>query len=365
MALTTPILLSKVAFDATAETTFNFQSIGGDQVVKNRLIIRNNSTNAIVYEQEQVSFQLRHIVPLNTLTNGTYYLAQIKTYNAGGDSSSYSQPIQFWCYTQPTISFTNIPVGNIIGNSSFAFNAQYDQLQDELLNSYIFKLYNVSQSLLSSSDILYVGSSVPPPTTISYTFSGFDDNTVYYIECTGQTINGTPITTGKVQFTVDYIQPNVFTVLALENNKCDGYITIDSNIILVEGESNPSPPTYISAKEVNLTQNGSWVKWSQGFDISNDFTMRIWGRSFTDYSTICTLSSATSEIKINYSKGYFNGGANMNAYIELVALDKTSEHYYTYSNNITLPLTTEQLFVWIRRINNVFEVILENRGVIV
>lgn len=362
MALTTPILSSKVAFDATAQSIFTFQSVGGDQVVKNRLLIKNNNTGVIVYEQEQTSFILQHIVPLNTLTNGVYYQAQVKTYNSGGSSSSYSQPIQFWCYTTPTLAFTNIPIGNIVGNSSFAFVCQYDQTQDELLNSYVFNLYNSSQSLLSTSNILYVGSSVLPPTNLTYTFAGFDDNTAYYIECVGQTIEGTSITTGKVAFTVDYIQPNIFTILALENNACAGYITIDSNIVLIEGESNPSPPTYIDNEKVDLTQNGSWVKWSQGFNISNDFTMRIWGSNFTDNSTICTLSSALGNIIIKYSKGYFDGDADATAYIELICTDQTSSPYYTYSNNITSPLSTDQLFIWVRRINNMFEVKLENRG---
>ena len=51
MALTTPILYSQVAFDATNAQTFNFGVIGGDQVTQNRLVIINQSTGSTVYNQ--------------------------------------------------------------------------------------------------------------------------------------------------------------------------------------------------------------------------------------------------------------------------------------------------------------------------
>ena len=42
--MVTPTLLQHIAFDSTTETNFPFNSIGGNQVVKNRLQILNNST---------------------------------------------------------------------------------------------------------------------------------------------------------------------------------------------------------------------------------------------------------------------------------------------------------------------------------
>ena len=49
MALIRPILYSTSAFDATASKIFNFNVSGGDQVVKNRLVISKQSDNTIEY----------------------------------------------------------------------------------------------------------------------------------------------------------------------------------------------------------------------------------------------------------------------------------------------------------------------------
>ena len=48
MALTTPILYTVNAFDATQEQVFNFNVLGGNQVTANTLTIKNNATLSIV-----------------------------------------------------------------------------------------------------------------------------------------------------------------------------------------------------------------------------------------------------------------------------------------------------------------------------
>ena len=88
--VTKPILYSIDAFDATQSATFTFYSTGGNQVVKNQLIIRNNTTNQIVYQQFVDSFKFEHTVPPNTLTNGTYYNASVITYDAQGEAHQQS-----------------------------------------------------------------------------------------------------------------------------------------------------------------------------------------------------------------------------------------------------------------------------------
>ena len=131
MALTTPILYSQVAFDATNAQAFVFGVIGGDQVTQNKLTITNQSTNEVVYDQTQTSYSFVHTVPANTLTNGVYYSAYLITYDANGNASSQSNSIQFFCYSTPSFQFTNLPIGNIITNSSFAFEVTYNQSQGE------------------------------------------------------------------------------------------------------------------------------------------------------------------------------------------------------------------------------------------
>ena len=245
MALTTPILYSQVAFDATNSQTFNFGVIGGDQVAQNRLVIINQSTGVTVYNQVQTTYSFVHTVPANTLTNGVYYSAYLITYDANSNASPQSNSIQFFCYSTPSFQFTNLPIGNIITNSSFAFEVTYEQAEGELLDTYSFTLYNASQSQISTSGIKYIGSSVAPPTSINYTFSGFSDQTSYYIRANGQTEQGTLVDTGLIAINVAYVKPNIFSIIELSNNCQGGYINIKSNLIEIRSSSNPSPPVYV------------------------------------------------------------------------------------------------------------------------
>ena len=68
MSMTRPIGSTINAFDATTNHTFYFTSSGGNQVVYNRIIIRNNTTNVIVYNNLVESYKFEHIVPRGTLT---------------------------------------------------------------------------------------------------------------------------------------------------------------------------------------------------------------------------------------------------------------------------------------------------------
>lgn len=363
--LTTPILSQQVAFDATNAQTVFFNVVGGSQVVSNRLVIKNNTTLATVYDATQVTFKFEHTIPAGTLVNGTNYIMQVQTFDASANASALSNTVQFFCFTAPTIAFTNIPVGNIIENSNYTFEATYDQLEDELLNSYTFKLYGASQSELASSGVIFVGSATPPPTALSYNFAGFDDNGVYYVEVLGQTVNGTSVTTGKVQITVNFVKPNVFAIVELQNNCDAGNITISSNIVVIEGSSNPDPPTYILDEEVDLTTEGTWVKWDTGFSISDNFTIRIWGRSFAQYEDILNIwgteyAQADNQITLTYM--YDTDSAKI--YVTLKAKQNGIDPYVVFSNEIDPPLSTEQVFIWVRRINNVYDLIIENLGVV-
>ena len=127
MALSQPILYTQDAFDATQATVFRFNVMGGSQVVANTLTIKNNATLQQVYSQSQSTYQFVHNLPANTLTNGTYYQAYINTQDASGDTSPQSNIIQFYCYSEPTFEFDDIPTNHIIPNSSFNFQVNYNQ----------------------------------------------------------------------------------------------------------------------------------------------------------------------------------------------------------------------------------------------
>ncbi len=358
MALTTPILYTVNAFDATQEQVFNFNVLGGNQVTANTLTIKNNATLSTVYSATQTTFKFEHTLPANTLTNGTYYQATLTTKDAQGNISNASAPIQFYCYSQPMFEISNMPASNVITNNSFAFTVTYNQAQGEILNAYVFNLYSASGALISTSNTMY-NTNTSLPLNISYLFSGFEDKTTYSIEVNGVTVNGTQITTGRIPFTTDYTKPNMFSFLFLTNNCKGGYITIKSNAIGIDGKSNPEVPTYIDNQEVDLRADGSYVEWAKGYTVTDDWTMRLWGRDFTPNSEIFRFSNAdgdiiTIEYHVDETQCWFELRAKHNDWLW---------GYVTESAHIALPNETEQVFCWLRRIDNLYDLRIENRGV--
>lgn len=356
--LTTPILYSVPAFDAQNSFVFQFASIGGSQIIANTLTIKNNATLTTVYSETQTTFKFEHILPANTLINGTYYQAVLTTRDAQGNESNASAPIQFYCYSQPMFEISNMPSGNIVTNSSFAFTVTYNQTQGEILNAYVFNLYSVSGALISTSNTMY-NTDTSLPLNISYLFSGFEDNASYSIEVTGVTVNGTQITTGRIPFTTNYTKPDMFSFLFLTNNCKGGYITIKSNVIGIDGVSNPEPPIYIDNQEVDLRADGSYVEWHNGYVIADNWTMRLWGRDYTPNTEIFRFSNINNDIvTIDYCAD------DTYCWFELrVKHGDWLWGYVTESSHIALPTSTEQVFCWLRRIDNLYELKIENRGV--
>lgn len=352
MALTRPILYSLSAFDATEEHIFYFNVIGGDQVVKNKLVITKQSNNQVVYEDIQTTFAFRHIVPANTLENGEYYSVVVITYNILNEESLPSNGIQFYCFSNPSFDFINIPTGNVINNATYNFIVEYDQNENEGLNSYTFNLYDAQRSLLTSSGLLYVGGQSITPLSVNYTFSGLGDNNTYYVQAVGNTIHGIQVDTGLILIGVKYVSPNVFSIIDLHNNCEGGYITVQSNLIAINGQSNPSPPNYVDdGTVVDIKGEGEYVLWNTGYNITGDFTASLWGRDFNDNSRIITLTNGNQTLTINYRKN--EDGLN---YVELI-VQEGYIIYYIYSTPIYV-YPNDKIQIWFRRVGYLYEIYL-------
>lgn len=359
--LTRPTLISTPAFDATQSHTFTFTVYGqGQQVVANRLVIRNQTTNETVYDEKQETFRYEHIVSANKLTNNTYYNAVITTFDANDNESTESVPIQFWCYSSPVLTITNMPATNIVENASYTFQFTYTQAENEPLNSYVVNLYSAAQTLISTSNTVYVTDGTPPYSG-SYLFTGLSNSTEYYIEIVGSTINNTTVTTGLQQFSVRYAHPDVFALVELVNNCKGGYISVTSNIVLIEGTSNPDPPTYIDNKEVDLREDGSWVEWNSGYTISGDFLSRSWFRDPNVNTELIRFSNAQGQtISVIYREGYEDVDAtDLQGYMEVYVNSMNEDFsYYIFSNFVDIPDpedATKSYSFWLRRVNNIYQ----------
>ena len=368
MALTTPILNSVAAFDATKAHTFTFSVTGGSQAVANRLIIKNNATLAEVYNQQVTSFQFAHTVPAGTLQNNTYYQVTVQTYDASGDTSPVSQPVQFYCYSEPILSFTNLPDGNVIPSNSYNFEVTYTQAEGETLNSYYFVLYDAQGIEISNSGTLYVGSTAPPPTVLSHIFTGFEDKSTYSIQVFGQTVNNTVIQTARQALTVNYSVPGIYSPIELVNNCQGGYITMHSVLSSILGKSNPDPPTYVdNDTAVDVTADGAYVEFDSGFSIDSDFTASLWGRGFVKNKAIVTMSDTSGN---TMTVGYWRDcdtpdsiGLLDLVYADLSVIDSNGHTYYICTPSAYEPFGDDKkMQIWFRRIGALYDIRLEIEG---
>lgn len=339
MALTTPTLMQQNAFDATQAHVFTFNVYSGSQITGSKLTIKDNATLTTVYEGTETSYAFQHTVAANTLTNGTYYQASIQTMDAQGNLSPASNIIQFYCYSTPTLVFNNIPAANIIPGASFAFEAKYSQAENEALDSYVFNLYTTAGTLISTSGQLY-NTTTTVPTIFAYTFSGFNNGEDYLIEVNAVTVEGTQITTGRQTIFVQYSQPGMFSSLYLTNNCENGYITVQANVIGINGESDPTPPNYttLGNETVVVLEGDQYVQWTSGYEIPENYTLRIWGLFGDDL---------TKEIKNRANSAYipvvYLSNSQKN-YVEIgVRYDFTYDSYgYLSALKVTPCLTVKQ-----------------------
>lgn len=361
--LTTPILYEIVAFDAKKQQVFEFNVISGSQVTANRLIIKDNFSGDVIYDETVETFAFKHTIPADSLVNDNYYIAQVQTYDRDRNNSLLSNPIQFYCYTTPVITLTNIPEDGVINNSNYTFYASYMQIEGEKLESYSFNLYDFNGEKIDSSGVKYLGGSMPP-VLLSHTFTGLEDNHRYFIDAQGMSVNGTVTSSGLHPISVEYNTPNVYSSILLENDCDQGWIKISSSLLLLDGESNPTPPKYINKQKVDLTKEETYVQWVKGYSIDADFTFSAWCERLNPNSTIVIIKNKndSNKIKNRIQLSYFveeteNGEE---AYVEALCYSESDIPYCIYSNYIPLPLNTDTLFIWLRKKNNLLSLELRN-----
>lgn len=362
MALSTPILYDIQAFDATKEYIFEFQYTG-DQAFKNKLVIRDNITNNVVYEEIQTTFQLQHILPADTLTNRIdAYNAKIQVYNVSDISSAESQAKLFYCNTTPVFWITNIQEDDVVSSSSFSFFLEYSQEQEVKLSGYQGFLYDSFNKLLyttesKNNDDLY------------FSVSGLEDNGIYYIQAKGYTLNGYVVETELIKFTVNYLRPAAFSIVQAENQKNKGRIKITSNVQPIDGETNQIPSKFLLNTWIDLRQDGSYVKYKEGISILSDFTIGLIVNNLIKHKVFFIMSedsnsSLPSQCKLTLLYGendiYTSDGDFENrAYIMLSYYYNTDLKHVVFSNLFNPPYPYDEFKLYVKRKDGRFSVYVD------
>ena len=282
--LKTPVITPFVPINATQINTIKFSYTGSNQVVKNNLVIEDLNGN-IIYNQTQNTFSFSHTLPLNSLTNGNSYRVKIRVADISNTWSSFSDSVIFYALSSPTLSILSIDGQGKVYNQTVIFQTSYTHPDNELLQSYQYKLYDNNQNLLMSYQVKYSDGS----TTLNEEITGLNNNTVYYIEVLVTTVKGQLATTSKIQFIPYYAVPKMASGIRVENIKEQGAVEVHLSgkqvvLKLYDNNMNLIPTELIIYQDndkLDLTnlngKNYFELGTSENFEINqSDFVLQFW-----------------------------------------------------------------------------------------
>jgi len=347
-----PVLYLIDTFDATQEKQIKFKWVGS-QSFGNVCEIRENYNDTIVYQATQSTMQLTHTIPAGILTNGILYNVRIASIDVDGNISDYSNPALFYCFSTPTFNFTNVTENQVIKNSSYQTYLEYFQPEGEMLNTFEVILYDLSKSIINSSDLIYYGVN-----ELSYMLNDLEDNQSYYIRAIGITTTGMKIETDYIYFSVNYEQPSIYSILSLENISKEGYVKLQSNIKIVECHTEKDP-IYIDDEYIDLRDDILTI--DDGFSLDNNFVINFSGYNFSE-GLLMQLFDGVNTINLYYRTGIYDINNNVKkAFIELLT-PVSFTYYCCFSNYIDIPDDTDELSVWIKKENGLFSISLSKVG---
>lgn len=342
------------AFDALIDKTIDFD-YSGNLCTKNRLIIYNSANNTPVYDNTITpSYTLSHTIPANTLVNGTSYYCTITAYYTSNnvEYSVTSSASNIWkCLTTATWSIDGISSGTVIGNSYYDFKINYTQSQNELVNEYYIVLYNPSGTTYWSSGTLY-------DISATTTATGLPNSTVLYARAYGTTVNGLSLDTGKIQVTIDYQVPSMYSVAYLENDKWHGWVKATTNILDVEGTGSGSY-SFVDSKYVDLSSANSNVVFDKNFAMNGTSVIEALLYNVNANKSIMTLGGENINAIVTFRSGIFSSGT-----LFFAEFKEQNSGYVLYSNMIAVPPPTNLIHLWIKRKNGLYDCTIANMGVV-
>lgn len=339
-------------FDARQTYEASFHLLGA-QSYSNEIIIRqannlNTAYTMTIGNGSQVvpsGFQ----IPGGTLRNGIRYGVRARACSVLGEWSSWSTEVFFYCFSVPTLEISNIPSTNIIGSSSFTATASYTQDEGEGLQSFTFYLYDRNKVLLSSSGLLY------NTQNIRHTYSSLENGSKYYLRVTGTTVHNMSCDSGFVEVNAEYVRPSSQSALYLTNYPDLGYITVRTNVSVVEYDGS----------DIYYYHNG-WIDlrpkplpYDGGFEINGDFTMWVKIKDcYKNNNALVKLANPqggcvylSSHIDPATGGIYFRVTATPSDGTTITPLD-----YIVYSEMQPALTDSDEVTICVRREHNIFDI---------
>lgn len=308
--LPTPTLSLISTFDPSKNNNIYF-SYNGNQIKKKRIVIIDNKTFKTILDNTQLGMKLCYDLPANTIKTGQY-TAQIQVFDFDGNSSELSQPVLFYCYSTPSVSFSNFT--DKINKSSINLSLSYTQAENDSVKEFAFYLYDLQKKIVTKSNNFY------SLNDSSYTFLGLKNLTTYYVQCKGTSLHNMDFDTGLCEINVNYIVQLNNMLLRLSNNKCEGYIQVDCNIIDVGYIIEGGKPDF---KNGEVILDNKKVTYISGFDFSDNFSMFIKARKIPLDTTFFGYTTSSGNVELSIKKIALN-------YYCVLRADSVIGSYYRY-----------------------------------
>jgi hypothetical protein len=273
------------AIDAAEDNTF-YWDISGDVQTAYQVDIYKNSDSTSVFSTGKItSYNLYYKIPKNTLTNGMEYKLTVKAFNASNENQT-SYAVVFQTSARPVITINTI---GTVSNFSNLFSATYTQAQSVPLQSWNANLYNSDKVLIDHSDIM-------TDSILEYLFANLETEKSYYIEFQATSETGLTGTCGLVKFSVFYLRPKQNVNLSAKNIDNAG-IELSWYVAQILGKSSGTI-SYLN-DEINLL-NGK-VSFDEGFNISQDFSLKVWLHGVENYVTLLSLNGENGKMFVIYN----------------------------------------------------------------
>lgn len=324
-------------FDARKDYEISI-SWTGNRAHANRIIIYDNDTNAVVFDDMVSTFALKHLIPANTLVNGKKYVIQAQINDVENTPSPLSDKVLFCTFETPDFYFKGVQESSLITNSSFTASVHYYSSDFEDISKYLFYLYDSSKKQLFQSNEL------TDRFNISYIYRGLDNNTAYYIRCVGVTVNGMELDTGYVEVTVKYENPNRYGRIYATPLPSQGCIQVASNLIIIQYNGADSFE-YIDGM---IDLRDKVLYYDQGFLIEKDFTVLIRGVNLWQTAELFKMSNGCLGLTLS-SHIYTNGKLRFR-----LMVPNGVTNYLLYSEELDFD-NKDMVTIAIRRENDVYQ----------
>lgn len=332
-----PIINRIQPFDSNKpyEVTFSWS---GNRAHANRILIYDNETNTLVFDDMVSTYSLKHTIPAYTLINGKKYVIQAQTYDVENIASPLSDKVLFYTFETPDFYFNNIPENHKITNASFSASVYYYSSDFEDISTYKFYLYDSTKRQLIESN------SMMDSFNITYPYRGLENNTVYYIRCLGVTINGMELDTGFVEISVRYENPNTYARIYTSALPSQGCVKVNTNLIIIQ--YNGTDSFEYSNGMINLVDKTLY--YDEGFLIEDNFTVIIRGTHLWQNADVFKMNNGNHCLTLS-SHIYHEGKLRF----RLIVPNGVS-NYLLYSEPQVFD-DQDMVTVAIRRKNNVYQ----------